>query len=48
VNSGRIRRLTSRSEQAHSSSASSIATPAIRDLRTVPAQQAGDRGETQL
>jgi hypothetical protein len=48
VNSGRIRRFTSRSETAHSSSASSIATPATRDLRTVPAQQAGDRAKTQL
>jgi hypothetical protein len=43
VNSGRIRRFTSRGEQAHSPSASSTATPATRDLRTVPAQQTRDR-----
>jgi hypothetical protein len=43
-----MRRFTSRSEEAHNSNASSIATPATRDLRTVPAQQAGDRGAKQL
>jgi hypothetical protein len=48
VNKGRIRRFTSRSEQAHNSSASSTATPATRDLRTVSAQQARDHGRTQL
>jgi hypothetical protein len=42
VNKDRIRRFTCRSEQAHNSSASSTATPATRDLQTVPAQQTRD------
>ncbi len=48
VNSGRIRRFTSRSEQAHNASASSTATPATRDLRTVPTQQIRNRSKMQL